>query len=182
MRLQLGLLAAATSLACATAPKGPADAPERIEFSLPDLAGKPVSPADFLGKVVIVDLWATWCVPCVQSFPFYEDLLKKHGPEGLVILAVSVDEGESNKEVERFLETHNVSFTILRDPKGTLPEKLKIDTMPTAAILGRDGRVVKIHAGFRTGDRGDIEELVKHALAASAAPPPATPEPGDAKP
>ena len=162
MRLQLSASLLLAS-ACATTHGAGQPPPERLEFSLPDMAGKNVSPADHLGKVVLVDLWATWCKPCIASFPFYDALLAKHGPAGLVILAVSVDEGDA--EVERFLRDTPVRFTVLRDPRGTLPERLDIQTMPSAMIIGRDGGLVKLHAGFRSSDKQEIEQLVTTALA-----------------
>ncbi|MEQ9502507.1 MAG: TlpA disulfide reductase family protein [Deltaproteobacteria bacterium] len=149
--------------ACATAPKVAPKA-EALDFTLPDTTGKSVSTKDFAGKVVLVDFWATWCKPCEASFPFYDAIAKKYGERGFEILAVSVDEEDA--DVAAFLEAKPVSFTVLRDPAGSIPERLNLQTMPTAVLLGRDGSVKHVHEGFFDEDREAITKLVEAELGA----------------
>src|SRR5215470_11428942 len=70
-------------------------------------------PADLAGKIVMVDFWASWCGPCKKSFPVMDELQKKFGPQGLVIIAVNED--EKSADMNRFLKENKVSFTIVRD-------------------------------------------------------------------
>lgn len=146
---------------CATA-KSTAPSVERLDFALPNTTGQTVSNADFAGKVVLIDFWATWCKPCEASFPFYDELAKAYAEDGFEIVAISVD--EEDEAVARFLETHPVSFTILRDPEGTIPERLDLKTMPTAVLVGRDGKVVHVHEGFFPEDEDLLEQKIAAAL------------------
>jgi len=156
-----GLLLAA----CATTTaKGPTATVETIDFTLPKPSGEQVSLAAYKGKVVLVDMWATWCAPCKESFPFYDELQKKYAGQGFDILAISVD--EEDQAVTDYLAHAPVSFTVLRDPKGSLPSRLDLQTMPTAVLVGRDGKVAFIHAGFVPDDKAEIEAKVQAALAA----------------
>jgi peroxiredoxin len=151
----------------ASKPAGSASAaPERLSFELPDLSGRTVKTADFAGRVVLIDFWATWCKPCEASFPFYADLTEKLGPEGFTVLAISVD--EKDEDVTRFLERKPVPFVVLRDAEGSVARTIEgaIETMPTAVLLGRDGGVRLVHAGFVESDREKLEKEIRDALAA----------------
>ena len=160
-------LAVALLSGCATASVATAPAPEVVRFSLPDLDGKTVEPADFAGRVVLVDIWATWCTPCEASFPFYADLQRELGDKGLTIVAISVD--ESVDDVRAFLEGRDLPFIILHDPAGAFPEKMNIQKMPTAYLIGRDGDLISTHAGFVPADEDGIRAQVEAALAGAAA-------------
>jgi len=121
-------------------------------------------PENLEGKVVIVDFWASWCGPCGESFPAMDALQKKYGAQGLVIIAVNVDEKKS--DMEDFLKDHAVSFTVVRDAKQKLVDKAGIGTMPSSFVLGTDGKVVFTHNGFHGGTtvkeyEKQIESLLK---------------------
>lgn len=147
---------------CATSSTGATGHPDRLDFALPNLAGEVVRPADFAGKVVLVDVWATWCDPCMTSMPVYAELANRHGKDGFVVVAVSVDEDVA--AVRRFLDGRDYPFVVLLDPKGELPSAAGVRKMPTAFLLGRDGAVRHVHAGFEGGDAASIEALVVAAL------------------
>ena len=108
----------------------------KLEGALPDLKD----------KVVIVDFWASWCGPCKASFPALKEIHEKYSGQGLVIVAVSLDEDKG--DMEGFLKKAKVPFIILRDAKGKLAEKLAIESIPTTFILGRDGKVRSLHSGY----------------------------------
>jgi len=173
---ELAVLALACAAGCASTRQN-AHAPDTLSFSLPDLSGKTVGTSDYQGRVVLVDFWATWCKPCEHSFPFYSELQTKFGQEGLTVLAISVDERDD--DVASFLERHEVSFQVLRDPKGSVAHSIDraIESMPTAVLLGRDGHVRLVHTGFVSGDEERLTEAVKDAL---AQPSPQPTEPGGA--
>src|SRR5665213_2206842 len=98
------------------------------------------------GRVVLVDFWASWCVPCARSFPVMDELQKTYGAKGLVIIAVNVDEIKA--DMESFLKAHPVTFSVVRDAKQRLVEKTGIAAMPSSFLLDKNGKVAFAHSGF----------------------------------
>lgn len=136
------------------------------EFSTFQLEGQ--LPADLKGKVVLLDFWASWCGPCKESFPAMEDLHKKYGAKGLVILAVNVD--ESRDAMKDFIKEHTASFTIVHDATKKLVGTANISSMPTSFLLGKDGKVAAVHKGFHGKDtvkqyEAEIEKLLSTEVA-----------------
>lgn len=136
------------------------------EFSTFKLEGQ--LPADLKGKVVLLDFWASWCGPCKESFPVMEDLHKKYGAKGFVILAVNVD--ESKDAMKDFLKEHPASFTIVHDATKKLVGTANIASMPTSFLLGKDGKIAAVHKGFHGKDtvkqyEAEIEKLLSTEVA-----------------
>jgi thiol-disulfide isomerase/thioredoxin len=98
------------------------------------------------GRVVLVDFWASWCAPCQESFPAYARLEGEFAPQGLVILAVSVDQVPA--AFAGFVRRQRPPFATVRDRGQSLVRRVEIATMPSCYLLGRDGTVRFIHAGF----------------------------------
>ena len=97
------------------------------EFSLPNLEGTMVSLADYKGKVVLLNIWATWGPPCVEEMPSMEKLFRALNKEGLEILAVSID-ASGLKAVRPFMKKHKLSFPALIDPNGTTQSLYRTST------------------------------------------------------
>jgi thiol-disulfide isomerase/thioredoxin len=141
----------------------------KVGDTFPDLASFQVEgklPESLKDKVVLIDFWASWCDPCKDSFPAMEDLQKRYGPKGLVIIAINVD--EDRKEMEDFLKKHapSPSFTLVRDATQKLVEKAGIVTMPGSFLLDREGKVRFVHNGYRGHEtkkkyEQEIESLLK---------------------
>jgi len=132
----------------------------KVGDTLPDLTSFNLSgplPADLKGKVVIVDFWASWCLPCAESFPVMDELQKKYG-DRLVVLAVNVDEKAA--KMETFLKKHPVTFTVVRDAEQKLVAVAEPATMPTSFILDGEGKVRFLHHGFH-GDATRREYLTE---------------------
>jgi thiol-disulfide isomerase/thioredoxin len=126
------------------------------------LEGKPL-PA-LQGKVVLVDFWASWCAPCKKSFPVMNALQQKYASEGLVIVAVNVDEAAS--DFENFVKKTPVAFATVRDAKQKLINRVDVHTMPTSFLCDRDGKVRFMHSGFegestRRQYETEIQSLLK---------------------
>ncbi len=132
------------------------------DFELKDRGGEEVAVADFAGEVVYVDFWASWCGPCILSFPVMEDLHQRYADRGLKILAVNVD--QRREDADSFLEKREVSFSVLFDGAGKTPADYAVKGMPTSYILDRQGRVVHIHEGFKKSDAAKIELLLEQVL------------------
>ena len=114
------------------------------------------------GKVVVLDFWASWCTPCKQSFPFWNQMHARYADQGLVVIGVNVD--EQRARAEAFLKTTPASFQIQYDPKGELPQRYAVKAMPTSVVIDRKGQVVWTHAGFRSSDAKSIEAKLKDIL------------------
>lgn len=168
--LAVGLIVAGLAAACA---HGEREAPgrltrgDRFEFSLPRLDGTKIRSTELEGKVVLVDVWATWCVPCMKSFPFYDRMKRTYSDQGFEVVAVSVD--DRVVDVEAWLKGRDLPFIIAHDPEGTIPNRIGLRTMPSAFLLDRKGRVYGVHAGFTEADEPGLESMITSAL--QAAPP-----------
>ncbi|HEY1765453.1 MAG TPA: TlpA disulfide reductase family protein [Opitutaceae bacterium] len=117
-------------------------------WKLKDLDGKVVSSDDFKGKVVVLDFWATWCVPCRGEIPGYIAMQKKYGPEGLVFVGVSVDE-EGPEVVRKFVKTHGINYPIVMFNEDILNAFAPIEGYPTTFIIDRDGNIVDKKIGAK---------------------------------
>lgn len=116
------------------------------------LEGDPLP--DLSGKVVLIDFWATWCAPCKASFPVMVDLAKRHGADGFVVIAVSVDKKAG--PFASWRERYGEHLVMVRDVEQKLVRAAAIEAMPTSFVLDRSGRIVKRHSGFY----GDETEAV----------------------
>jgi peroxiredoxin len=117
-------------------------------FSLPGLDGRMVSLTDYKGKVVLLNIWATWCPPCVEEMPSMEKLYQELKGEGFKILAVSIDES-GVQDVLPFMKKHKLSFPALIDSKGTLKELYQTTGVPESFIIDKDGILVEKVIGPR---------------------------------
>jgi thiol-disulfide isomerase/thioredoxin len=124
--------------------------------------GQHIDLADFRGKVVFIDFWASWCPPCLDSLPAYDRMRQEIGTEEFEIIAVNVD--EDTGDGLSFLEAHPVSYPVLADPNGDIGIPWGIRTLPRSFLLDREGRIVARHKRFKRGDeirlQQDIIELL----------------------
>jgi thiol-disulfide isomerase/thioredoxin len=116
--------------------------------SFTDADGKPVSLADFAGKGVVLNMWATWCAPCVAEMPALDTLAAKLGDSAIVVLPVSSDRGGA-KVVQRFYAAHNIAHLGLwLDPHGEAAQGWGARGLPTTLIIDRQGRArAKLEGG-----------------------------------
>lgn len=118
--------------------------------------------AAYKGKVVYVDFWASWCGPCRQSFPWMKSLYESKAKDGLVIIAVNVD--QEKKLADAFLSEFSPSFKIVFDPAGKLATDFKVAGMPSAYIIDRDGKPRFKHIGFHLEKREQYEQEIQSLL------------------
>jgi cytochrome c biogenesis protein CcmG, thiol:disulfide interchange protein DsbE len=131
------------------------------DFSLPGPSG-PVRLADFKGKTLYLDFWASWCVPCKQSFPWMNDMQAKYKDRGLRILGINVDKHEA--DAAHFLERLPATFAVAMDPAGDVPRSYGVKAMPTSVLVGPAGQVLEFHAGFSQAELGARELEIRRAL------------------
>ncbi len=116
-----------------------ADAP-MIDFTLTSLDGQPVSLSDYQGRVVFLNFWATWCVPCEKELPEFQQFQAQQPPDGAAILAVNVQ--ESADQVTGFLADHDISgLTVLLDTDSTVANSYGIYNLPVTFVIDQNGVV-----------------------------------------
>ena len=141
----------------------------KVGDNVPDLAGFKLEgtlPDSLKGKVVVLDFWASWCGPCAESFPVMDALQKKYQDQGLVILAVSVEEKAA--KMDAFKKNQPVAFTVVRDADHQLVAKAEPQTMPTSFVIDRAGKVRYLHNGFHgTATQKEYVEQIESLLKAT---------------
>jgi peroxiredoxin len=133
------------------------------DFSADSVNGKgKVSLAQWKGKVVLVDFWATWCEPCKKSFPKLEELRVKYSASGFEIAAISEDD-EANG-VKEFGTNYGAKFPLLWDKDKTIANKWHPPNMPSSFIVDKKGVVRFVHLGYHDGEEKEIETELKSLL------------------
>jgi thiol-disulfide isomerase/thioredoxin len=140
-------------VACALPAAGPA-AETPPPLSITTLDGVPFSLDSLKGNVVVLDFWASWCVPCRASFPSLDALQAKYQSQGLRVVGLTLEEDKD--AIIEFLDSIPVRFAILRDPSGRAGESFGVVAMPTTFLIDREGRVA---ARFEGGDKRSHEKL-----------------------
>ncbi|MFK7888283.1 MAG: TlpA family protein disulfide reductase [Gammaproteobacteria bacterium] len=115
------------------------------------------------GQVVLLDFWASWCAPCLRSFPWMEQMQSRYGSQGLVVIAVNVD--RERAAAEKFLTDAQINFEVMLDGGIDLAKQFEVRAMPTSFVIGRDGKVAVRHMGFKVREKDAYEETLLRALA-----------------
>lgn len=118
---------------------------EALDFELEDLVGKKVHLKDFRGSLVLLNFWATWCLPCVSEMAALERLYKTYEKQGLQIVAVNVDAKNNAARVRDFVKTKSLSFTVLLDPNMSLAERYGLTGFPETFFIDAQGKIRLVH-------------------------------------
>jgi peroxiredoxin len=131
-------------------------------FALADLDGNEVTLAEYEGKVVVLDLWATWCPPCRQEIPFLVSLYEEFKDDGLVVVGVGLDQGGAPTLIP-FVEENGITYPILVGNRE-VQARYGVTGIPTTFMIGRDGRISTKHVGYHPSMaeemRGQIVSLL----------------------
>jgi len=131
-------------------------------WKLPSLNGPRVELADYKGKVLLLNFWATWCGPCRTEMPWFSEFATKYKADGLEVVGISVDE-KGWKVIKPFVAdpAHGINYTILWDTMD-LTVMYKLATMPKTVLIDRDGKVAAIHNGLVEKDsfEGEIKQVL----------------------
>ncbi len=126
---------------------------------------------DYRGKVVLLNIWATWCGPCRIEMPSIEKLHESYGPQGLSVVAISVDEPGMAPQIRSFATEYGLTFEILHDPQGQLgnvPKAFNISGYPETVIIGRDGVIRRKLLGAHDWNSDDNRALIERLLSEKA--------------
>lgn len=141
-------------------------------FELKDLDGKVVRLADYKGKIVVLDFWATWCVPCKASFPAMQLAVNKYALDTSVVF-LFIDTWEYSKEVDPviqdFLKKKQFTFRVLRDGKDAVVKQYGVDGIPAKFIIDKEGNIRFSLKGFNGTDEEAVNELTEMITLSSRA-------------
>jgi cytochrome c biogenesis protein CcmG/thiol:disulfide interchange protein DsbE len=118
--------------------------------------------SDLRGKIVYVDFWASWCVPCRESFPWMNAMQGRYAGRDLLIVAVNLD--EKRADADAFLARYPAQFRVAFDATSASAKAFGVKAMPTSFIVGRDGTLLYEHRGFRESQTPAVEAEIQHAL------------------
>jgi peroxiredoxin len=132
------------------------------DFALQSIDGNTVHLSDFRGKAVLLNFWATWCEPCKIEMPWFVDLQKQYGPDGLQVVGVAMDDA-SPQDIAKFAKDMGVNYPILIGKEAVGTAYGGVQFLPSTFYIGRDGKVIAKIFGLKS--KSEIEADIKKALA-----------------
>lgn len=134
---------------------------EAPDFKL-DGVHKQVKLSDYRGKVVYLDFWASWCLPCRNSFNWMNKMQSLYGKDGFTVIAVNLD--ESREMADKFLKQSPAKFEVAYDPHASTAESYKLKAMPSSYIIDKQGKIMEVNMGFHRKDKEKLEAKIKSIL------------------
>jgi peroxiredoxin len=138
-------------------------APDFTAYTLDSVPEKKTL-ADYRGQVLMINVWATWCLPCRVEMPSIEALHKAYGPKGLKIVAVSIDDPGTDAAIRSFAKQYGLTFDILHDPTRAITQAYDVSGYPETFIVGRDGVIRKKLMQATDWNTPDARALVDRLL------------------
>jgi peroxiredoxin len=154
-RPMLVLLAMAGTSACAGSAevRAPAIGASAPAFEAMDLSGAPVTLASLKGRVVVLNVWATWCRPCLEEIPQLEAVHRDYGPKGVTTVGVSIDAAGMGADVKDFMDEHGMTYAVWLDPDRNFSLKFLTVGVPETFVLDREGTITwRMIGAIRPGD------------------------------
>jgi thiol-disulfide isomerase/thioredoxin len=131
------------------------------DFTLKNLGGKPVQLSSYRGQAVLLNFWATWCEPCKIEMPWFVELQKDYGPQGLQIVGVAMDDSDES-DIAKFVKDMGVNYPILIGKEAVGEEYGGVNVLPTTFFIDRDGKIVAREFGLQS--RSVFVDHIKDAL------------------
>ena len=170
----LNIILALTILPCGTgcqeepSPAAPAFSPFAFDFSLADVTGKPISLSDLKGKVVVVDIWGTWCPPCRQEVPSFIKLQEVYGSQGFQMVGINFEDRADTEEVQRqavinFIDEFGINYPCALGTQSIEQQIPNLQVFPTTIFIDKTGTVRSMIVGLH--GYTELEERVTELLA-----------------
>lgn len=134
------------------------------DFTAASFSGEEISLSDLRGRAVLVNLWASWCVPCRSEMPALERVYQDYRADRLVILAVNATDQDHEEDIRSFTQELGLTFPILLDPNGDISRAYHLTALPTSYFISADGRIEEIVVGGPMSEallRSRVDELLK---------------------
>jgi peroxiredoxin len=139
-------------------------------FSLKDAEGQTVHAADYKGKVVLLDFWATWCGPCKIEIPWFIDFQREFKDQGLAVVGVSMDE-DGWKVIKPYVQNMKMNYRVLLGDDAVSTAYGGLDSLPTTLLIDRRGKIAAVHVGVSQGKEEFKNEIVRLLGSASVSAP-----------
>ena len=133
------------------------------DFKLRNLNGNYESLSNYRGEVVVLNFWATWCVPCRVEMPSFEKLYRRYRSEGVTVLAITLDKN-SEERIQTFVDEYGLSFPILLDDKSEVERLYPSMTIPFTYVIDREGRVVARVDGAKNWESNETFKAIDYLL------------------
>ena len=140
------------------------DMPPDVELGVTS-AGKAVKPGDYLGRVVVVTFWASWCGPCRKELPILESV-QEQGKGQIQVIAVNIEDPATFRKAARILKDQQMQ--IANDRNGVAQRAYHVKGIPHMMLIGRDGRILDLHVGYSEGAIPGIVDEINQALTSKA--------------
>ena len=132
------------------------------KFAITTESGQRIASTDFNGKLLVVNFWATWCPPCIEEMPSLNQFAQAMGPQGVVVLGVSIDKTE--RAYRDFLQRNPLAFQVARDPEENISSSYGTFKWPETYVINREGKVVQKYIGPRDWNDPQIVNSIKALL------------------
>jgi len=144
----------------------PSEAASPPDFRLKGLDGKWFSLKDHLGsEVIYIDFWATWCVPCRRELPHLQEMFEELGEKGFLVISINTDPPSNRSKIKPFVRRYHLGFPTLLDPDNRVLDQFNpTRELPYGVLIGKDGNVVRVFSGYRSGDEAQLREAVLRLL------------------
>jgi thiol-disulfide isomerase/thioredoxin len=147
---------------------GAAQSPQQPDLNLKDLSGRNLRLADYKGKVLLVNFWATWCIPCRSEIPDLVKWQRQYRAQGLQIIGITYPP-QTGSEVRRYVKKVKVNYPVAIGTKATKARFTTSETLPITVVIDRDGNVCDVVEGIMYPD--EFEQKVKSLLIVKASSP-----------
>ncbi|MCF7794284.1 MAG: TlpA family protein disulfide reductase [Candidatus Cloacimonetes bacterium] len=141
---------------------------QAVEFKLENIKGKMVKLSDLQKDgLVIIDFWATWCVPCKNALPKLNELHNKY--DNVTVVAISTDKPRKKDKAVSHIKSNRFNFVTLFDPTKTVQKQFNVTNIPRTLMIDPEGNIIYDHTGFQRGDEVEYEEVIQSWLEDQAA-------------
>ncbi|MDP8208052.1 MAG: TlpA disulfide reductase family protein [Candidatus Electryonea clarkiae] len=141
------------------------------DFTLKSIDGEKAKLADFLEEgPVLLDFWATWCVPCKQALPHLAKIHESYKDQGFKLVSISTDNTRSVGKVRPYVKSQKWEFPVLLDTDNEVLKRYRANSVPMSVLISTEGLIIKTWIGYHPGEEKDIEKEVKKLLASKTEP------------